>query len=64
VTPHEFVEGVRIDYARKLLEATERPMKIVAFECGFGTPDQMRSAFQRRLGVSPLRYRENFAPQE
>jgi transcriptional regulator GlxA family with amidase domain len=64
MTPHEFVEGVRIDHARKLLEATERPMKIVAFECGFGTPDQMRSAFQRRLGVSPLRYRESFARQE
>ena len=61
ITPHEFVEGVRIDHARQLLEATELAMKAVAFECGFATPDQMRSAFQRRLGVSPLRYRENFA---
>jgi len=61
MTPHEFVEGVRIDHARKLLEATGLAMKTVAFECGFATPGQMRSAFQRRLGVSPVRYRENFA---
>ena len=64
MTPHEFVEGVRIDHARKLLEGTTLAMKAVAFECGFATPDQMRSAFQRRVGVSPLRYRENFAYAE
>jgi transcriptional regulator GlxA family with amidase domain len=60
VTPHEFIEGVRLDHARNLLEATELALKAVAFDCGFASPDQMRSAFQRRLGVSPARYRENF----
>jgi AraC-like DNA-binding protein len=35
-------------------------MKTVAYDCGFASPDQMRSAFQRRVGVSPLRYRESF----
>lgn len=61
-TPHDFVESVRIDQARNLLEATERPVKVVAFDCGFANPQQMRAAFQRRLGVSPLRYRESFQP--
>lgn len=60
ITPHDFVEGIRIDQARNLLEATDRPLKVVAFDCGFGSPDQMRSAFQRKLGVTPLRYRESF----
>lgn len=60
LTPHDFVEGVRIDHARNLLEATDKPLKIVAFDCGFASPDQMRSAFQRRLGVTPVRYRESF----
>lgn len=60
VTPHEFVEGVRIDHARNLLEATELALKVIAFDCGFANPDQMRSAFQRRLGLTPVRYRENF----
>ncbi len=60
ITPHEFVEGVRIDHARNLLEATELVLKAIAFDCGFASPDQMRSAFQRRLSVTPVQYRENF----
>jgi transcriptional regulator GlxA family with amidase domain len=60
VTPHDFIEGVRLDHARNLLEATELALKTVAFDCGFATPDRMRGAFQRRLGVSPQQYRESF----
>lgn len=60
VTPHEFVESVRLDQARNLLEATNQALKAIAFDCGFAGPEQMRGAFQRRLGLTPLRYRENF----
>lgn len=60
VTPHEFVEGVRIDQARKLLEGSDRALKAVAYDCGFASPEQMRAAFQRRLGTSPGRYRDSF----
>jgi transcriptional regulator GlxA family with amidase domain len=60
VTPHDFVEGVRIDHARNLLEATDLALKAVAFDCGFATPERMRGAFQRRLGISPMQYRERF----
>lgn len=60
VTPHDFVESVRITHARNLLEATDLALKAVAFDCGFASPEQMRGAFQRRLGLSPIRYRESF----
>jgi transcriptional regulator GlxA family with amidase domain len=60
VTPHEFVEGVRLDHARNLLESTAAALKAVAFDCGFASPDQMRSAFQRRLNVTPQQYRGSF----
>jgi transcriptional regulator GlxA family with amidase domain len=60
VTPHDFIEGVRLDQARNLLESTDLALKSVAFDCGFATPERMRGAFQRRLGVSPLQYRESF----
>jgi transcriptional regulator GlxA family with amidase domain len=60
VTPHEFVESVRIDRARALLEAGDAPLKTVAYECGFGSSEQMRVAFQRRLKVSPANYRASF----
>ena len=64
VTPHGYVESVRLDHARNLLEATDLALKAIAFECGFGNPEQMRAAFQRRLGLSPLRYRESFQPKQ
>lgn len=60
LTPHDFVESVRLDKARNLLEATNLALKAVAFDCGFAGPEQMRAVFQRRLGLSPNRYRENF----
>lgn len=60
VTPHDYVEGVRIDQARNLLEASDRALKAVAYDCGFASPNQMRAAFQRRLGTSPGRYRDSF----
>lgn len=62
VTPHEFVERARVDAARALLEASERPLKAVAFDCGFGTADRMRTIFTRRLGVTPHQYRASFRP--
>jgi transcriptional regulator GlxA family with amidase domain len=60
VTPHDFIESVRIEHARNLLEGTDLALKAVAFDCGFATPERMRGAFQRRLGVSPLQYRDSF----
>jgi transcriptional regulator GlxA family with amidase domain len=60
VTPHEFVERVRLDRARNLLEATGLALKAVAIDSGFANPGQMRSTFQRRLGLTPQRYRESF----
>ena len=60
ITPHEFIENIRLDHARNLLEASDLALKAIAFDCGFGSPEQMRSVFQRRLGLSPLRYRESF----
>jgi len=46
-----------IDRARNLLEGSDQPLKSIAFDCGFGGPEHMRAAFQRRLGVSPAHYR-------
>ena len=42
VTPSAFVEQVRVDTARKLLEETDAPLKTVAFKCGFRSATHMR----------------------
>jgi transcriptional regulator GlxA family with amidase domain len=60
VTPSAFVEQVRVDAARKLLEETDAPLKTVAFNCGFHSATHMRTTFSRRLNVTPKAYRERF----
>jgi transcriptional regulator GlxA family with amidase domain len=60
VTPHEFVERARVDAARNLLEGTGKALKAIAYECGFGTADHMRSVFVKGLGISPTQYRAGF----
>ncbi|WP_324764095.1 GlxA family transcriptional regulator (plasmid) [Sinorhizobium meliloti] len=60
MTPHEFVERARIDSARNLLEGSDRQLKAIAYDCGFGTADRMRIVFRERLGVTPAQYRSSF----
>lgn len=60
VTPSVFVEQLRIDFARKLLEETDVPLKTVAFRCGFHNATQMRMIFSRQLSTTPKLYRERF----
>jgi transcriptional regulator GlxA family with amidase domain len=60
VTPHEFVERARVDTARKLLESSSAALKAIAYDCGFGTADRMRIVFVRRIGATPMQYRERF----
>lgn len=60
VTPAAFVESVRVEHAKGLLEGSATPVERVATLSGFGTPETMRRSFARRLGVSPAQYRDRF----
>ena len=59
-TPAQFVEKVRVDHARSLLQE-EMPLKRVAAESGFGDLQRMRRAFRRRFGVQVGEYKAMFA---
>ncbi|HWX04079.1 GlxA family transcriptional regulator [Collimonas sp.] len=61
VTPAEFIESARIDAARALLESGSAPLKTIAFDCGFRNRAHMRAVFMKRLGITALQYRANFA---
>ncbi|MBA2523322.1 MAG: GlxA family transcriptional regulator, partial [Solirubrobacterales bacterium] len=52
-TPADYVEQIRIQRARALLEGGQIPVEGVAARCGFPSPEVMRRAFARRLGASP-----------
>lgn len=60
VTPSTWVEGVRIDAARRLLEDGQPP-KLAGTRCGFSDVETFRRAFKRRLGVTPAAYRSQQA---
>jgi transcriptional regulator GlxA family with amidase domain len=61
VTPGRYVDSVRIEAARRLLEESANGVEVVARRCGYGTPETMRRAFVRALGVAPAEYRRRFA---
>jgi len=62
-TPGKFIEGARIDRARRLLEESDLSIWAVAGQCGFGNDERMRRTFHRHLNVSPEDYRRRFALQ-
>jgi transcriptional regulator GlxA family with amidase domain len=64
VTPAAYVEAVRVERTRALLETTDLQLEEIAQHCGFGTVETLRRAFGRKLRVSPSEYRRRFATAE
>ena len=60
-TPAAYVEALRIERARDLLEDGARSLEAVAQASGFASAEVLRRAFHRRVGVSPAEYRERFS---
>lgn len=61
MTPAAYVESLRLERARALLESSDAQLEEVAARCGFGTVETLRRTFGRRLNVSPSDYRSRFA---
>jgi transcriptional regulator GlxA family with amidase domain len=58
LTPADHVLRVRIELARRLLETTDQSVSAVARRSGFHNPETMHRAFRRRLGTTPMTYRQ------
>jgi transcriptional regulator GlxA family with amidase domain len=58
--PGRYVDRVRLEAARRLLEDTRDGVEQIARTCGYHTPEAMRRAFQQALNVSPAEYRRRF----
>lgn len=59
-TPARYVERLRVEAVRRLLETSERRLEAVAHATGFGNADVMRQAFLRHVQTTPERYRAAF----
>jgi transcriptional regulator GlxA family with amidase domain len=61
MTPGDWVEMVRLEIARRLLEQSSDHVDQIAFRSGFASSSTMRRVFARRLGVTPTAYRLRFS---
>jgi transcriptional regulator GlxA family with amidase domain len=59
-TPAAYVDELRIERARDLLEDGAPSLEAVAQSVGFASPEVLRRAFHRRVGVAPAEYRDRF----
>lgn len=57
-TPLEYVQTLRIEEAKHLLETSRLPTDAVAQTVGYDDPTFFRRLFKRRVGVTPARYRQ------
>lgn len=60
VGPGKYVERVRLEAARTLLQDAQASIATVARLTGFGHPENLRRSFHKHLSVSPQEYAERF----
>ncbi|GGW14121.1 AraC family transcriptional regulator [Streptomyces libani subsp. rufus] len=61
-TPADYLEAVRVEAARLLLEESARSLPDIAAASGLGSVETLHRAFRRRLGTTPAEYRRRFRP--
>ncbi|MFC3711186.1 GlxA family transcriptional regulator [Sphingoaurantiacus capsulatus] len=57
-TPLDYVQTLRVEEAKQLLESGDAPVDTIAAEVGYADPAFFRQLFRRRVGISPARYRQ------
>jgi transcriptional regulator GlxA family with amidase domain len=60
-TPAAFVEQLRVEAARRLLETTDLTVAAIARQVGIRHAGTLHRAFRRQVGTTPEMYRHHFA---
>lgn len=58
----EYVQNLRIEEAKRLLEAGQMPVDNICIEAGYEDPSFFRRLFKRLTGLTPSQYRRMFQP--
>jgi len=58
LTPATFVEKLRIETAKQLVEDGSRSFEAIVTQCGFGSIETLRRAFIRDFGLTPSQLRK------
>ena len=59
ISPLEYILGIRIERAKRLLETTDLRNQQIAEEVGFCDANYFSRAFKKRVGMSPANYRKS-----
>ncbi|MFJ2821539.1 GlxA family transcriptional regulator [Streptomyces toxytricini] len=60
VTPAAYVESVRLEAARRLLQDSSHGLAEIAALSGLGSVESLHRSFRRRLATTPAEYRRRF----
>ena len=55
--PIEFINNLRINRAKKMLQTQNDPVQVIAYSVGFESSNYFSRLFKRKTGFSPSEYR-------
>ena len=61
-TPVDYIQTLRIEEAKQMLETTDAPIEEIAAEVGYSETSSFRNAFKRRVGMAASAYRRKRLP--
>ena len=57
-TPAQYIQELRVMHSKELLTNTVMNIKEIAFDCGFETCQYFCTVFKKKVGSTPIEYRE------
>lgn len=64
ITPIAYLIKFRMDYAKKLLQETNLPIKVIALDCGYSEPTFFNTYFKKTFSLTPEEYRKSFQTKD
>ena len=61
-SPKDYVQTLRVEEARQMLETTDMPVSEIGFEVGYADTASFRRLFKRKTGLTPAEHRRMFGP--
>lgn len=62
-TPLAYLQTLRVEKAKQLLESTRMSLDSITFKVGYEDSNSFRRLFQQRVGLLPASYRKKFQPR-
>jgi LacI family transcriptional regulator len=59
-SPSDEIRRSRLETAKRLLMTTDRPLRVVAIDSGYGSPSQLTRAIREATGRTPTQFRKQF----